>query len=73
MKLLFDDNLSWRLEKYLKDAFPDSKHIRSIETLPIPARDIDIWTYALKYNYIIVTNDDFRPGSCLHETEGKNV
>ena len=58
MKLLFDDNLSWRLEKLLQETFPNSKHVRSIDALPDPAKDTQIWNYALKHDFIIVTNDD---------------
>lgn len=58
MKLLFDDNLSWRLEKLLSDIFPGSKHIRNIPSLSTPASDTEIWDFALKNHFIIVTNDD---------------
>jgi len=58
LKLLFDDNLSWRLVKLLSETFPSSKHIRSIPSLSIPAKDIEIWEYAFYHDYIVVTNDD---------------
>ena len=58
MKLLFDDNLSWRLEKLLTNTFPGSKHVRNISDLSIPAKDFEIWDFALKNKYIVVTNDD---------------
>jgi predicted nuclease of predicted toxin-antitoxin system len=58
LKLLFDDNLSWRLERLLDEAYPDCKHVRSINELPIPASDLEIWEFALINDYIIVTNDD---------------
>lgn len=56
--MLFDDNLSWRLERLLQETYPGSKHVRNVEALPDPAKDIQIWEYALNNNFIIVTNDD---------------
>jgi predicted nuclease of predicted toxin-antitoxin system len=56
LKLLFNDNLSWRLERFLQKTFPGSKHVRSFEKLPDPAKDIQIREYALNNNFIIVTS-----------------
>ena len=41
MKLLFDQNLSWRLPQKLADLYTDSQHIR--EAGLKEAQDIDIW------------------------------
>ena len=57
MKLLLDANLSWRLTKSLKQYFTDCEHIDKT-SLPIPAKDIEIWNYALEEQFIIVTNDE---------------
>ena len=57
MKLLLDANISWRLAAKLKSHFEDCLHVDYIE-LKVPARDIEIWNYALAHNLIIVTNDD---------------
>ena len=57
MKLLLDANLSWRLSNKLKTYFEDCYHVDYID-LAVPARDIDIWNYALTNHLIIVTNDD---------------
>ncbi len=57
MKLLFNANLSWRLKKILADYYPDCIHVEDTG-LSIPAKDIEIWEYAKKNNYIIVTNDE---------------
>lgn len=57
MKLLLDDNLSWRLEKILEKVYPDSRHVRNTN-LPVPAKDTEIWEYALINNFVLVTNDD---------------
>ena len=57
MKLLLDANISWRLTAKLKSDFTDCFHVDHIG-LTIPAKDIEIWDYALLNNLIIVTNDD---------------
>ncbi|SFU09152.1 Predicted nuclease, contains PIN domain, potential toxin-antitoxin system component [Algoriphagus locisalis] len=57
MDLLLDANLSWRLTKKLEVHFGKCYHVDSIR-LAVPARDIDIWNYALKRDLIIITNDD---------------
>jgi len=46
MKLLFDENISYKLVKRLEDIFPESKHIRELglETF----EDINIWNFAKK-------------------------
>lgn len=57
MKLLLDANISWRLSTKLKLHFEDCLHVDFI-SLPTPAKDIDIWNYALVQHLIIVTNDE---------------
>lgn len=57
MKLLLDANISWRLVVILKIHFEDCLHVDS-SGLTIPAKDNDIWAYASRNNFIIVTNDD---------------
>lgn len=57
MKLLLDANISWRLVPKLKLHFEDCFHVDSIG-LYVPAKDIDIWNYALRHVLIIVTNDE---------------
>ena len=64
MKLLFDQNLSWRLPQKLADLYPDSQHIREVEMKE--SEDVDIWNYAKATGYIIVTKDlDFQQRSLL--------
>ncbi len=41
MKLLFDQNLSWRLSRNLTDTFPESIHVREIGFAE--AEDKEIW------------------------------
>lgn len=56
MKLLFDANLSYRLIKKVRHLFPDSIHV-SRTGLVIPAQDNEIWNWAKRNDYTIVTND----------------
>ena len=64
MKLLFDQNLSWRLPAKLADLYPDSRHIREFGLKQ--AQDIDIWNYAEANDFVIVTKDvDFQQRSLL--------
>lgn len=56
MKLLFDANISWRIVKLTAPVF-DSLHVEQ-STLPIPATDSEIWSYARENDFIIVTNDE---------------
>ena len=57
MKLLLDANVSWRLAARLKSHFEECFHVDHI-ALNIPAKDTEIWNYALEKNLIIVTNDE---------------
>lgn len=64
MKLLYDQNLSYRLVVALNDLYPDSLHVRDIGLKD--ADDSDIWEYATRYGYIIVSKDsDFHQQSFL--------
>ena len=55
MRLLFDQNISYRIVNKLKDKFPEAKHVSHVGLNE--AEDIDIWQYAKKKNYVIVTFD----------------
>lgn len=64
MKLLFDQNLSWRLPVKLADLYPDSQHVR--EAGMKESEDIDIWEYAKANAFVIVTKDmDFQQRALL--------
>ena len=64
MKLLFDQNLSWRLSSKLAEIFPDSFHVRDVGMKE--SQDVDIWEYAKENGYVIVTKDmDFQQRSLL--------
>jgi len=55
MKLLFDQNISYRIISKLSDCFPNCKQVRELGLTN--AEDIDVWDYARKNNFIIVTFD----------------
>jgi predicted nuclease of predicted toxin-antitoxin system len=64
MKLLLDENISYRVAKKLRDIF-EIDHVSQFNLLN--SNDKDIWTFALKYNYTIVTNDsDFNEFSVIN-------
>lgn len=55
MKLLFDQNLSFRLAKQLAALFPESAHVR---ILGMERRDDKIiWQYAKDNGFAVVTQD----------------
>jgi len=57
MKILLDANLSWRLVNKQKSYFEDCFHVDNVG-LTVPAKDAEIWNYALDNNLIIATDDD---------------
>ena len=57
MKILLDANISWKLVNTLKPIFGECAHVDLIG-LDVPAVDIEIWNYALKHEYIIITKDN---------------
>jgi predicted nuclease of predicted toxin-antitoxin system len=59
MKLLFDQNLSHRLLPALQDLFADSQHVRLLGLAE--ADDKEIWDYAKKHGFVIVTQDSDYP------------
>lgn len=65
MKLLFDQNISFRVLKTLPPSFQNSSHVK-IEGLK-NAPDKDIWEFAKKHDYTIVTQDsDFNDLNILN-------
>lgn len=54
-KLLFDQNISYRICKKVKADFPDSFHVSDCQLLD--TEDIEIWSYAKKNELTIVTFD----------------
>ncbi|MFN4299832.1 MAG: DUF5615 family PIN-like protein [Thermaurantimonas sp.] len=57
MKLLLDANISWRLVKKLAGVVPNVLHVND-SGLPMPAKDEEIWSWALHNDFVIVTNDE---------------
>lgn len=55
MKLLLDQNLSYRLLTSLKEIFAGITHIKELSVEK--ASDEDIWKYAKENGYVIVTKD----------------
>ena len=64
MKLLFDQNLSHRLTHLLRDAFPNSLHVRDVGLKA--ADDPVVWEYAKENDFTIVSKDaDFHQRSLV--------
>jgi predicted nuclease of predicted toxin-antitoxin system len=65
MKLLFDQNISFRIISKLNDVFPDAKQVRELGLEN--STDSEIWEYAKSKDYSIVTFDaDFYDMSNLY-------
>ena len=65
MKLLFDENISFKLVNILTKEFPESSHIDFLKMQG--TTDDNIWEYAKTKNFIIVSKDnDFRQRSFLY-------
>lgn len=65
MRLLLDQNLSWRLVRLLESNFPDVVHVSTLGLSQ--ATDQQIWLYAMLHQFIIVSKDsdfqNFIPGN----------
>ena len=63
-KLLFDQNLSFKIIDQVNHVFPNSMHVRLLEM--DKSEDRKIWEYAKEHHYNIVTQDsDFTDLSTL--------
>ncbi len=56
MKLLIDENISYRLVKKLADIFSDSEQVKRLGLLG--KEDYIVWNYAKKHDFIILTQDE---------------
>ncbi|MBN8572137.1 MAG: DUF5615 family PIN-like protein [Ignavibacteria bacterium] len=56
MKLLFDENISFRVLKEIQSFFPGSIHVNKI--ILKDTNDISIWDYARRNDFTIVTFDE---------------
>ncbi len=65
MKLLFDENISFKLCKRLEDIYPNSTHVRFVNLEN--KNDSKLWEFAKTENYVIVTQDsDFNDISVMN-------
>ncbi len=72
MKLLFDENLSFRLVAALADIFPESLHVRDVGLLG--AEDQAIWKFAAEQGFILASKDtDFYDRSVLYGAPPKVI
>lgn len=72
MKLLFDQNLSFKLVESLSDLFPGSTHVGAAGLSRSP--DPEIWNFAASHDFMIVSkDDDFRQMSMLRGAPPKVV
>lgn len=72
MKLLFDENLSFRLVAALADIYPESKHAREVGLLG--ADDLRVWNYAAEHGFLLVSKDtDFYERSLVYGAPPKII
>ena len=65
MKFLVDNNISFRVAKFLTQFFSDSAHVADFN-MDVSTEDETIWTFAKKNGYTILTKDnDFEAMSRL--------
>jgi len=70
VKLLFDQNLSYRLCAALADVFPQSEHVRAAGLDQMD--DLTIWKYATREDFIVVSLDaDFAELAALRGSPPK--
>jgi len=55
MKLLFDQNISYRIVRLLQKTFPGCKHVKEMELDNM--QDSEIWEFAKTNDFAIVTSD----------------
>jgi predicted nuclease of predicted toxin-antitoxin system len=64
-KLLFDQNLSYKIIKHIEHLFPNSSHVKFLDL--DTSDDIAVWEYAKKHDFHIVTQDtDFNDINTLY-------
>jgi predicted nuclease of predicted toxin-antitoxin system len=72
MKLLFDQNLSYKLCSLLADLFPDSEQVGRVKLSQ--SSDRTIWDYAKTNGYAVVTQDaDFAEMATLYGSPPKVI
>ena len=72
MKLLFDQNISFKVAKKIQTLFPGSNHLSDLRLTG--AKDIEIWEFSKVNGYCIVTFDfDFIDLSTLKGSPPKII
>ncbi len=72
VRLLFDQNLSFRLTRSLDDVYPRSAHVRPLGM--DQADDLVIWQHAATHGYVIASKDsDFYQRSLLYGSPPKVI
>ena len=72
MRVLLDQNLSWRLLDSLRRRFPESAHVSAVGLGDAP--DSEVWEYAKANGFAICSKDsDFRQMSFLWGSPPKVV
>ena len=72
MKLLFDENISFRLVAALADIFPESNHVSEVELLG--ADDLRVWDYASKHGFLLISKDtDFYERNLVFGAPPRNI
>jgi predicted nuclease of predicted toxin-antitoxin system len=65
MKILLDQDISYRLVNKLSSIFSEVQHVKSCNLLDV--KDLTIWNYAKTHSYSVVTFDsDFYDFSLLY-------
>jgi predicted nuclease of predicted toxin-antitoxin system len=72
MKLLFDQNISYRLIKKIRHLFPDAVSVKEVGLES--SNDFEIWEFAKTHGYTIVTFDaDFYELNMLKKQSPKII
>ena len=72
MRLLLDQNISYKVVRLLTDSFGEVEHVKGLNLTDTP--DLEIWQYAKQHNYTIVTfGSDFIDLSVLRSSLPKVI
>jgi predicted nuclease of predicted toxin-antitoxin system len=56
MKLLFDENISYRIVKKVVHAFPESEQVKRLQLMS--KKDRVVWEFARQHDFAIVSHDE---------------
>ncbi len=71
MKLLIDQNISRRIIESINDIFSDSMHVNSMDSTT--KTDIDLWDFAIKNEFCLVTTDSDYFNHCIISEESPKI